>query len=310
VVDRAEVYCSAHASLAGAEGNDVSCKESLAARSIHSSSKRPLATARDVTDSGDRRERGARLRCRSGGQHLMKNATSGTVAAAVLLAMAGCAAPAGDPAPASRGAEEPTGSTGEAIVVPHCPQGEVPDCWTEPGPGGKLIHGCDCVPGPPSCTPGPDRYIATVPMTTSFGSHAIVTSADAFVCGGYPEGCNTANILDFGPVTNASAGSVLWQNGANAHFGALTGLLTNGVNDPFSWSFSAGGGSGDYAFESTFFSTQGLNGFDLTGYAISWIGFRVDSISLTSPGSDPDHDGIWTDTQVSGAFLFWGNCAP
>ena len=166
------------------------------------------------------------------------------------------------------------------------------------------VSGCRCPNHPPIPT---DRVIAEVPFARGGGSHAIVTQGHVNLCGGLPEGCNPNLRVVFPTLTNASAGSTVWVNSATAHFDNLVSLITNGVSDPFSVMFEAGGGEGWAGFEPGFFTTQLQPGHvDLAGHAVHRIGYRVDAISFVSPGSDGAHDGVWTDAKVQGAFLFEG----
>ena len=53
-------------------------------------------------------------------------------------------------------------------------------------------------------------------------------------------------------------------------------------------------------------ASVGPNGIDLQGYVIDRIGFRLDSLTLSTPGTDPNGNGQWTDFALSGAVLFEG----
>lgn len=79
----------------------------------------------------------------------------------------------------------------------------------------------------------------------------------------------------------------------------LTDALTNGFDDLIGYStrsffFGASGGVGMNE-SALFLGSPGLiNGFDFTGGAIDHIDFFVKNL-VSSPGVDPNGDGIWTD---------------
>ena len=155
-----------------------------------------------------------------------------------------------------------------------------------------------------------DRIIATVPFARGLGTAVVLAEGHLQLCGGLPEGCNSANRLDLPPINNESQGITVWADAQTPDFPAYVALITNGVKDPAMAMFELGGGDGWAGFEPQFFGNQvGPNGIDLAGFVIHRIGFRVDSVSIVSPGSDPSHNGVWTDASVAGAFLFEGTCA-
>jgi hypothetical protein len=46
---------------------------------------------------------------------------------------------------------------------------------------------------------------------------------------------------------------------------------------------------------------------DLAAYALTAVAVVVDSTRVESPGSDPNHDGIWTDGEVFGHLVIYGD---
>ncbi|MBC8096064.1 MAG: PEP-CTERM sorting domain-containing protein [Akkermansiaceae bacterium] len=87
---------------------------------------------------------------------------------------------------------------------------------------------------------------------------------------------------------------------SDPEFGAFVQRLTNGRNDMIAFADSFGGLSGQN--ESLFFSQRiaGSNGIDLRGFQIGSIALRVDSLTIASPGSNPNGDGNWTDVFFEG----------
>jgi hypothetical protein len=94
-------------------------------------------------------------------------------------------------------------------------------------------------------------------------------------------------------------------------FDDFVGYITNGEPDWIVAGLDTGGASGGGGeSEADFFGVDaGPSGVDLAGYVIDRIGFRVDALSIDSPRSDPNHDGIWTDVSLSGTYLFEGRIA-
>jgi hypothetical protein len=124
-------------------------------------------------------------------------------------------------------------------------------------------------------------------------------------------------------ISVADKGSTLWVDATSptdsndSEFHGLTSFegfvdyITNGEPDWLVSGLSIGGGSGGAGeAEATLFAgAAGPSGVDLAGYAIDRIGFRVDAISIDSPGENPNGNGIWTDARLSGTYLFEGHIA-
>ena len=82
-------------------------------------------------------------------------------------------------------------------------------------------------------------------------------------------------------------------------FGDFAAFLTNGQDDVVTYSAGVvGGGFGSRdGHESNLYGGQ-LGSVDAAGIAIDGVELRVDALSLASPGSDPNHDGNWTDYEL------------
>jgi PEP-CTERM motif len=52
------------------------------------------------------------------------------------------------------------------------------------------------------------------------------------------------------------------------------------------------------------------NGIDLQGFQIGSIGLHVDSLTISSPGSNPNGDGIWTDVFFEGTVTVYAVPEP
>jgi hypothetical protein len=94
-------------------------------------------------------------------------------------------------------------------------------------------------------------------------------------------------------------------------FDALALLLTNGQNDSLTWSMlNYWGGVSTGPMESVFFagSPYLTNGIDFAGATIDRVDFSITNQS-TSPGTDPNGDGIWTDWKFGIAMDVYGTPA-
>lgn len=102
-------------------------------------------------------------------------------------------------------------------------------------------------------------------------------------------------------LTNDDLGKTLVASALNVPtFNIAAALLTNStLNDYVSASalfFPDGSGSGDGTTES------GL--FDLRGLVLGSVKLIVTELSILSPGSNPNNNGIWTDALFNGTLVF------
>lgn len=79
-------------------------------------------------------------------------------------------------------------------------------------------------------------------------------------------------------------------------FDKFTEYLTDGSDEALLfWSesgLSSGYGSGMGTWESLWFGTFP----DFKGYTVEALGLRINSLTIESPGADPNGDGVWTDS--------------
>jgi hypothetical protein len=169
-----------------------------------------------------------------------------------------------------------------------------------------------------AANPPADYIVASLPVDEGRGgTQAVFTHLEAKVCLPAPPSpigfrdCNHLPSLVISPL--AVSGTVIWTDSSTPYFDNIVNAITDGVSgyieaaetDPIGFVQFIHAGS-----EPQFFGAQvGPSGVDLAGYAIHRIGFRVDSISIESPGTNPNGDGIWTDFSLSGAFVFEGTIA-
>jgi len=109
------------------------------------------------------------------------------------------------------------------------------------------------------------------------------------------------NLLLHFVLTTADAGHTLVASALNmgASFNAAAALLTNlTLNDYLSdlAGFPGGGSEGD--------GTNEAGVIDLRGQTVGSVKLVVDQLTIDSPGSDPNHDGIWTDAFFTGDLVF------
>ena len=92
-------------------------------------------------------------------------------------------------------------------------------------------------------------------------------------------------------------------------FAAFTHLLTDGVDEEATWCvfLENVGGGGEGMPESQFFTGRPGTAPDFAGYTIDRVEFQIDSVLIASPGSDQNHDGIWTDYYLAGRVVVWGH---
>ena len=165
-----------------------------------------------------------------------------------------------------------------------------------------------------------DYVVASFPVELAPGGgiRAVFTYMEAELClppppspeFGYEDCAYLPNLL-ISPL--AVNGTTIWTDGSTPYFDNIVSEITNGVSGQIEAEVTIPSllfGLIYARTEPQFFGGQvGPGGVDLAGYTIDRIGFRVDEITIDSPGRDPNGDGIWTDFSIRGAFLFEGTIA-
>lgn len=115
-------------------------------------------------------------------------------------------------------------------------------------------------------------------------------------------------------VTPFDVGKTFRQSSATSEsFGFFASMLSSGTDDAFLIGnyLPSGGGSGVANYESAFLSkfvpTQSV---DFYGYEITEVGLTVDSLTIDSPGQNPNGDGLWTDYSYDVTFTIYGIPEP
>jgi len=152
---------------------------------------------------------------------------------------------------------------------------------------------------------------ATVTIDTTGGARSNLTPWTAHAVVTYVRsGVTYTKSLDFGASLYDGASGLDFVMNASTHpgqFEQLVGFLTDGANDKFFLNLTSptvaglpasGGGPWAGGRESVVFAGSSLNGIDLAGRPITALVLHIDHFNLTTPGSNPNGDGIWTDYDI------------
>jgi hypothetical protein len=153
-----------------------------------------------------------------------------------------------------------------------------------------------------------DYIVGSISLHSGGGAPALVTQLDGVsICDKDLSGPGHCSDTALGFVPG-EVGTTVWADASSPNFDLLAQRISNGVLGEVGLKVTiAGGGGGPGGLEWAMLGDQvGPNGFDLAGYTINRIGFRLDALSFDSPGEDFNGDGIWTDYTIEGAFLFEG----
>jgi hypothetical protein len=159
--------------------------------------------------------------------------------------------------------------------------------------------------------------LAEVPYHEAAGAGVIASQLEVWIClRSTAPSCDPDIGVQFAPIGVADVGGTIWRDASSApHFNNFVAEMTDGaLDDMFFETLALGDGGGGTnapgATDAEMFSGQaGLGGVDLLGYAIHRIGLRVEAVSIASPGTDPNGDGIWTDFTADVTFIFEGTIA-
>jgi hypothetical protein len=130
------------------------------------------------------------------------------------------------------------------------------------------------------------------------GRPSIITSLSVYFGSG--ENTNAVLFSQF-TLTPADVGRTFILDASNdPDFAAVKMSLENGI--PNAVVFGDGLGFTMLTSEANFFNPLpvGSNGFDFQGFSIGSIALTVDSLTFTSPGTNPNGNGNWTDIHFRG----------
>ena len=160
-------------------------------------------------------------------------------------------------------------------------------------------------------SPSRPEILATVPVAGRGGSPPASASVQFWLyTHSFPADPGSASLFRSRTIHEGDEGDTLVANAENeSDFTAFAALVTNGVDEPVGYLVGAtGGGSGSITMlESRFFVGKPGTGPDLSGYTVDSVELVIDAVSIASPGSDPNHDGIWTDYDFAGRVVVWGH---
>jgi hypothetical protein len=168
-----------------------------------------------------------------------------------------------------------------------------------------------------------DSLLASTHYTESGGGAALVSDhlrLDIFYPAffGSPDPSNPPSDLFRQFAIHASDVGTIYtldQTNGGPNFEAFVAFLTNGINDPLTVLAGPGdfGGGGTVpGYENTILTGLpfGSNGFDLHGFNISHITLEFTELTIVSPGSDPNHNGQWTDYTCMADVRIYGEPVP
>lgn len=95
----------------------------------------------------------------------------------------------------------------------------------------------------------------------------------------------------------ANIGKTLWisSDQQDRDFSKAVAYLTNGANDSFEMMVGTRYASWGIPIDERKAFFSGTGGPDFAGQNVGAIGVMINGATATSPGENPNHDGIWTD---------------
>jgi hypothetical protein len=138
----------------------------------------------------------------------------------------------------------------------------------------------------------------------------MVVSSDIKMCWGPGSDPIEVNLLSWPAITPSNVGQTFYTSPEDTYFDIYASMLTSGSNDYFTLhSHLAGDYDGvrwwgpESALINKFIQTDYV---DFYGGEINEIGMTVNSLTLVSPGRNPNNDGIWTDYDFDVTFTIIG----
>jgi hypothetical protein len=122
--------------------------------------------------------------------------------------------------------------------------------------------------------------------------------------------------LDWGVVATSDVGETFTQSPVTSpHFDLFASLLTSGTDDfliiwvhfPDIVGGSGGTGSLESQWLNKFIQTETA---DFYGWQVTEISLTINSLTIDTPGSNPNGDGIWTDYVYDVTFTIYGIPEP
>ena len=174
------------------------------------------------------------------------------------------------------------------------------------------ITGCgdDCPTAPPAAAPAP-QALGIFEFDSGAGSRTVADSVIVSMQIG-SDGSKAAADLFRLRLTNGDGSEPISVGAAgNPEFAAAVALLVNGENDDVSFgrAFPSGGGGTTISTEETFFDGGILGNYtpDFAGAEVTGAMVVFEELTVVSPGSDPNGDGIWTEVTLRGKVVIMGH---
>jgi hypothetical protein len=144
--------------------------------------------------------------------------------------------------------------------------------------------------------------IANAPIAISWGAPTPSSGARFFL--GAVDSLGQLQPL-FDTLAITGAGEYTMRSG-DAGFARKTAWLTNGQPNAVRYGIVLTPSGAEDAFNSFDFILLGASP-DLAPHRLSSVSLEVDSASVASPGSDPNHDGNWTDVRFYAHLVVYGD---
>lgn len=165
-----------------------------------------------------------------------------------------------------------------------------------------------CGDDDPPTAPDATQALAYFDVAAGVGGRVVTDAATLLlVVGPDPGGFTIFEVA----LTEQDAGTTIPIGpGDHPDFGQAVALLTNGENDEVAlWRTLVDGATAiTTSFEADAFSGGALGGQepDFAGAEITGIALELDSVTILSPGDDPNGDGLWTFATIEGRIVVMG----
>jgi hypothetical protein len=157
------------------------------------------------------------------------------------------------------------------------------------------------------------QLVSSNTFSTSFGSDTVFNQAKFdFALHGDPFlGDALFDSIHFGTQDVGEVFTVSSEQ-ADPNFNFTVNLLTNGVNNTLAYGLVSASGVGNIngISETQLLAGLSRSGPDLIGYQIQAFSLQIDSLSIQSPGSNPNNNGIWTDMSGQVSFMIYATPVP
>jgi hypothetical protein len=150
----------------------------------------------------------------------------------------------------------------------------------------------------------PVVQLTNAPIAINWGIR-VQSSGGAFFLGAVDSLGRLQLLIDTVPIPDS--GEITLRVG-EAGFAQKTAWMTNGEPDPVRYGVVLVPSGTTDGFNTFDFIVLARNSSDpdLAGHALNSVSLMVDSARVDSPGSDPNHDGVWTDVRFYAHLVVFG----